>query len=308
MRDFEAWMGVTGNILDYSYETGSNLPDITYQLAIYCVTAAQIDTKYCPFAAASLNAANPAADVVNRINNLTNYLSSVPDVFNSRTNVTYQFFDFQSSIWSWDLALPGQINDWAQYCLDIEQTIQAQKQSNRMRRDSPSSGNLTFASFDPDNAPFAGTFNPFPVTACVESSFVNIHDNESFIDYVSKQLAINPVIGYRGVFGYGYCVGWPNLTSYDVEKFTGPFPSQINNQIVIVARTYNLGFPMGAALNTYKFVGDNNAIVLVEDGFGREDSDDCMTSIIQDYFANGTKVFSELISRYNSSEWDNLSC
>jgi hypothetical protein len=43
--------------------------------ADHCVQAAQQDVKYCPLANNSLNASNPGADVLNRMNNVIGNLT-----------------------------------------------------------------------------------------------------------------------------------------------------------------------------------------------------------------------------------------
>ena len=68
--DYEKWMGITGNVLDYSYDSHSNFPDVLQQFATACVAATQIDSTSCAFALSSMKAADPVKDVVERVNDI----------------------------------------------------------------------------------------------------------------------------------------------------------------------------------------------------------------------------------------------
>ena len=82
-------MGFTGNALDYSYEIYSNTFDVLYQFAGYCAAAAEIDSKYCPLASASMKSIDPTDDIFNRINNIFSTLATTTSIYSSKTNTTY---------------------------------------------------------------------------------------------------------------------------------------------------------------------------------------------------------------------------
>ena len=108
----------------------------------------------------------------------------------------------------------------------------------------------------------------------------------------------------------GTCLGWPDLSSYNIEKFTGPFPASISNKILIVAELYSLGNSYNSILNTYEFVGEDNSAFLIHDAFGTSLSDpnNCTLNAIRAYFTNGTEPhIMKFTFRYSSSKWNYMS-
>jgi hypothetical protein len=279
--DFKAWMGVTGNALDYSYEARSNIPDFLDQFAGYCAAAAEIDSKYCQLASASMKSSDPTSDIVNRINNILNVLATRP-AFSASDGALFAYFELASTTGtSWS---PGDWHSTVNMLVDIENTIQA-----RHKRDTSSSANLSYAAFHD----YFAKDNPFTsfVLGCIDNSYTDINDDTSFIDYLSSQIARNSLIAYQGI-DFGSCIGWPNLASHNLEKFTGPFPASISNKILIVAESYSVGYSYNSILNTYEFVGADNAVLLIHDAFGRtlgDDPNNCTLNTVQAYLINGYK-------------------
>ena len=68
-------MGITGNFLDVTYNKSADIPIILAQFASQCVTAALTSPSSCPFATASMQKSDPAADIVARINAIASALS-----------------------------------------------------------------------------------------------------------------------------------------------------------------------------------------------------------------------------------------
>jgi hypothetical protein len=286
--DFEKYVGVTGNALDFSYEMSLNIPRMIALFADSCVAAAQIDPKYCPFASASLKLPDPTTDVVNRIKNIVNYLGSTSSLHDPQTNLTYTFGDV-SAVLVDGIGFPQEWPIWAQFCLDIETTIQSQVHSHQRRDDTISSVNLSFSSINERDI-FSGSSNQImdEIFFCLDNSFQGINDSTSFATYLSGQIKDDPLIAYQGI-GYADCIGWPNLASYNPEKYTESFPSNIHNKMIIIAEPNNPFTSINASINAYQFVGPENAVILIHDGIGIDiwtDINNCTLNTAQAYFAN----------------------
>lgn len=270
-------MGVTGNILDYSYEANSNTFDVFNQFAGYCAAAAEIDPKYCPLASASMKSIDPTDDIFNRIKNIFNTLATVSSIYSSKSNTTYDY-DYlikETAV----IKIPSRWNSFADTLLDLERAIQSQR-----KRDTTSSADFNTFRGDTYLTAFAGTLTSLALP-CIDNNYTTINNDTSFTNYLSKQIARNNVIGYQGI-EYGVCLGWPDLSSYNVEKFTGPFPASLRNKILIVAEVYIIGNAYNSILNTYEFVGEDNAVLLIHDAFGTifADRNNCTLNAIREYF------------------------
>ena len=279
--DFEKWMGRTGNALDYAYESYSNLPHILHKFALACIAANKMDPKSCQLASRSIPTSDPADDIVERINNIHNTLASKGPYSSVEFNVTHTFSNIADAI-DFFLRTPGGWDSLATTLLDLETAIHTQKPSNHIKQD------IAFLNIDPEN-PFSGQWNPFvwPAVKYLDSSYANIADANSFVNYLSKQLRNNSLIAYQGLSA-AHGIGWPNLAAHKVEKFTGPFPSHVRNKILIVAEAYNPGYSVSSALSTYEFLGSNNAVMLIHDGWGYNfttDPNDCTTHAIKAVFS-----------------------
>ena len=120
VRDYRKAMGITSNVLEYSYYTWSGIPRILGLYASACVAAAQIDPKSCPLAAASMKATDTAQDVLDRINRVVGNLTN-KSFYDSHTNETYSFIDALSVVYA--LYTATYWNEGAQDLLDIETVI-----------------------------------------------------------------------------------------------------------------------------------------------------------------------------------------
>jgi hypothetical protein len=297
-------MGVTGNALDYAYVSHSNLPDVLTSFAEACVAAAEMSPKSCPLASPSMGTSEPSTDIVQRVNNILSALASNGPYHSSELEHTYTFANTANEIYN-DLQLPERWAGLATSLLQRETTINTQNSSGHVERD------IAFSATDQDN-PFSGRENVFVASAIMylDSSYANISDVNSFVGYLSKQAQINSLIAYQGLTAAAG-LGWPNLTAYNVQKFTGPFPSQIGNKILVIAETNDPLHSMKSSLNTYEFLGPDNAVLLIHDGFGYKveiDPNNCTTGAIKAYFANGMPLlFAKLIFRYPATKWDRMS-
>lgn len=295
MRDYEAWIGVNGNFLDYNFEMNSNIDDIFLQFANFCVAAYEINSQYCPLAGPSMNSQDPATDIVNRIYAIFDDLSKIPrGVYIPEYNGTYSFLTEEmevAPIAGWVFAAQGN----AQNFLYLESAIQKVRSSSQMKRQVSSSSNLSFASLNQawldDTYYYDNLATQF--IDCADSNFIGINDTDSYVNYASKLINDNLITGYQGIVYFTEDIPCPNLTSYNPERLPTQFPPAVHNRIIIIAQTHNMGFPMKAAMNTYNFVGPDNAVVFVHDAFGYDelainDLDECTMSVMKEYFANGT--------------------
>jgi hypothetical protein len=290
--DYESWMGVTGNVLDYSYDSFSNLPDVLYQFATICVAAAEINSTSCPLALPSMKTPDPARDIVGRVyavlETLASNIQQYSSIYNGSNTYKGNIDDISDS-----LADPKLWPSLATFILGLEDLV-AQKSSNHKKRHQEPTNFLLYSPLDPvaGLTSFAN-FNARAAIMPLDSNYTNIANASSFVDYILKQIEQNSFIAYGGL-DYAAGLGWPDATDYNVERFTGPFPSQTNNKIVIISRTYNAGHPPKSALNTYEFIGSDNAVLLVHDGFGylfTEDPNDCINDSIKSYFTKGMLGF-----------------
>ena len=151
--------------------------------------------------------------------------------------------------------------------------------------------NETFANMPVDD-PLAGDWNPFAFEdrLCYDNSFAGINTQATFVDYLSKQLAtLDPIVAYMSI-STAVCLGWPNLTAYDLERFTGSFPKTLKNKMLVVGVTDSAGNSYTASLRTYEYIGENNSVFLSHEGFGVGTiftPNNCTTTILRDYFTTG---------------------
>jgi len=227
-----------------------------------------------------MKASDPAKDVLQRINWIIANLTT-QSFHNSQVNQTYTFDStYQFMIF---LAFPESWNHLAQNLLNIETAIHSSLHKRSKR-------SLPFSSFSHSNL-FSGLYNPFVYTAtfCLDASLANIHDPESFVKYISMEIAENPLVGQTGLLAAA-CLGWPNLTAYHVEKYTDRV-GQLKNKMLVIAETNNVGAPYSGSLATYEYIGEGNANLLVHDAFGyygvTHDPNECTSSAIKAYFRDG---------------------
>ena len=290
---FPYWMGIEGNALDYYYNSNLNIPPALFQLANQCAMAAAVNPKACPLASASMNARDPVEDIFNRIRHVSGNLTlrSYPAPKSGIAlffNHTYTFLDFKVQVPD-ELSSPSGWGPLAQLFLDIETEIRkANSRHNNKRSDE---NNLTFASLNQGG--FNGPYNSlvYPAVFCLDSNFNNISNEETFIQYLSKQIARNALVGSLGTDA-SMCLGWPNLTSYNVEQFRTNITAPLKNKALVIGETNNPFFSYSGALATYEYLGPENANFLVHDAFGSgilADPNNCTWNAIKEYYATGKK-------------------
>lgn len=269
--NFEEWMGITANALDYSFHSSIQIPRILEGFAFYCVAAAEMNPSFCPLATGSLNETDPVSALVGRINQIVTDLRQ-----RSYNNLT---FNRLSAEIQQSLRLPANYHSLAQYFLDAEATIHRKKRS--------------FA-FNPSDR-LSGLHNEFAYWAvsCVDVNLAGINTPSTFGAKISNQIAINPLVGYTST-SFAPCLGWPDLSAFDVEQFRGTFPSTLKNKMLIIAGTNDPVTPYDGALATYQFIGENNAQLLVHDAFGHctfSSPNSCTTSAIRAFLTTGENLY-----------------
>ena len=196
------------------------------------------------------------------------------------TDLTSQILD--------GLDYPAAFPNLTQYLLNAEAaTAHPDTQTKR------SDMNETFANMPIDD-PLAGSWNGFVVDdrLCYDNSFAGIDTPATFVDYLSEQLAtLDPIVAYGSISTSG-CLGWPNLTSHDLERYTGPFPNALKNKILVVGVTDSALNSYTASLSTYQYIGgENNSVFISHEGFGTgtiDNPNNCTTAILRDYLITGT--------------------
>ena len=102
---------------------------------------------------------------------------------------------------------------------------------------------------------------------CLDLSFGGIDTPAAYQEELSAQLAQNPFAASYG-FYFASCLTWPNLTTYDVQRYTGPFPEKLKNSILVIGITNSAVAAFTGALTTYEYIGSDNAALLIHDSFG----------------------------------------
>jgi hypothetical protein len=294
--NFENWMGITGNVLDYSFDAAGQIPEITVVFANYCVIAAQIDPIYCPLASLSLEALDPVSDVVNRINYIFSNLSLVvgypnPNPHASIGNFTFIHLASLNPLYFW---APESYVPWAQILLEVEKAIHGGLVTSNPSTKRSQFSEILFSSL-PTNSLLDGGFNDFTGlgVSCLDGSLSGIEDFTTFLNYLSNQIIENPLLAIHG-YGYSGCLTWPNLNSSDIERVRSAFPSTLNNKMLLVAGTLDPDNYFAGALATYQYIGADNANILVHDGVGHcsfSDPNPCTTTTIKEYLNNGSNSF-----------------
>lgn len=124
---------------------------------------------------------------------------------------------------------------------------------------------------------------------CLDSSFAGIDTPATFQQQISDQLELNPLAAFNGFF-YAVCLTWPNLTTYDLQRYTGPFPEKLKNSVLVIGITNDAAAAFPGALATYEYIGSDNAALLIHDSFGATSLDsinNCTNTIITAYFTQG---------------------
>lgn len=181
--------------------------------------------------------------------------------------------------------IPSYMPSFAQTLLDEENSILNGHTTKRSLSDPLAYQNQPF------NDPLAGWGNPFVVSGrkCYDHSYQGIDNPTDFVNYLSDQLAENPLIGYYGLT-VSSCLSWPNLTNQDVERYGGPFPKQTKNKLLVVGVTNHPFCSFTGAVTTYEFMDPNNAAFLIHDAFGYDSNvqpNNCTTGAMKAYLVNG---------------------
>ena len=71
-------MGLSGNSLDSTYRSADQIPRLLRTGLLVCVQVARMNPESCPFAINSLSAADPEADIVNRVLKISHSLTLKP--------------------------------------------------------------------------------------------------------------------------------------------------------------------------------------------------------------------------------------
>ena len=273
-------MGITGNALDYTYQSFSELPRILQEYATMCVDAANMNSEYCPFANG-----DSASDVVKRINNIITSLSQNAGYINAQPNGSPRTFTLSSFLnnASYTFWNPGSIPAFAEPLLEAEESIS----SHITKRSLP---NLNFSNQAIGDS-LAGATNPFAGDArsCIDNSFELINTSTDFINYLSDQLAQNPLIAFNGL-GDATCLNWPNLTTSDVQRYRQPFPGEIKNKLLVIGVTGDPACSFAGAVATFEYVGMNNSAFLIHDAYGYgtvSQANNCSKAVLKEYFVNG---------------------
>ena len=268
--NFEEWMGITANALDYSFHASDQIPQILEGFSFYCVAAAEMNPSYCSLAVGSLNETDPVSALTERINQIVIDLSK-----RSYDNLT---FNNLSTEIRQSLLSPANFPSLAQYFLDAETAIHQKKWS---------------VAFNPSD-PLNDVYNEFAhwAVSCLDVNLTGIDTPATFGAKVSDQIAINPLVGYIST-SFAACLGWPNLSAFDVERFNGAFPSKLKNKMLVIAGTNDPVTPYDGAIATYQFIGENNAQFLVHDAFGHcttSSPNSCTTSAIHAFLTTGDNL------------------
>ena len=241
--NFAKWTGSV-NSLDFFYSSQNQIPRILGVFANYCVEAAQMNPQYCTLAAASMNASDPLDHLNDRIeyviNNLTQYSYT-----NTAGNATYTFYDFVGRTRTALMQPHSNFFPYAKYLLNIEKAIQAnltitspplsKRAGSLIRERGGAPANTTYAALTEPNDPLGGLEDTFdyPAVVCLDNSFVGIDTLDTWMDQIYSQIETNPLIAYMGI-PTSACLGWPNLTAYDLEIYKGPFPAKLNNKMLVL--------------------------------------------------------------------------
>jgi len=289
-------MGIEGNLLDLYNTQLLDVDKVLLTFSTQCAEAAQTNLNACQLASASLNSTDPTDDILSRIRAIITNLAL--QAYTDQTGYTYTYYDVSLAITN-NLASPTLWLDLATQLLQIETLINSTHPAQLTRRQTAENdttpavpGDLPYFLFSPYSL-FSGSYNDFiyPAVICLDSNYEDIDNQTDFVNYLASLIPKNP-FSYQGIEG-ALCLGWPNLTAFNVEQYRQPFPSNINNKIIVIGETNNPWYSYTGALATYNFIGSNNANFFVHDGLGkgiRDDSNNCTSAAMKAYFVNGMSL------------------
>jgi len=287
-------MGIEGNILDLYNTQLLDVDKVLLTFSTQCAEAAQTNLKACQLASASLNSGDPANDILSRIRAIITNLAV--QAYTDETGYTYTYYDVSLSITN-NLASPELWIVLASELLAVETLINSTRHALTRRQTSNDTisavpGDLPYFLFSPYQL-FSGSYNDFvyPAVLCLDSNYEDIDNQTAFVDYLANLIPKNP-FSYQGLEG-ALCLGWPNLTAFNVEQYREQFPGTINNKIIVIGETNNPWYSYSGALATYSFIGSDNANFFVHDGLGkgiRDDPNSCTNNAMKAYFVNGMSL------------------
>ena len=290
-RNFVEYMGLTSsNALDYSYDARAQIPQSLQDFAVYCMEAAHESPEYCPLALTSMTTSNPVMDLTKRINEMITKLTQVPG-YSDPDNINHvlTFHELVLNI-TQGLGTPQGFVSLARTLKDAERIISANKTySPQHRRRDITYSSLPGPTTLPHNDPFAVL-----ALSCLDSNLNGIDAPDTFAAYLYNLFQRDPLLAYGG-FEYAACLSWPNLTSYDIERSRAPFPAKIKNKVLVVPGTSDPSCSFAGAVSTYRYIGSDNANLLIHDGVGHctyNNPNPCTRNAIRNYFTFG-KVLRE---------------
>jgi len=302
LPNFSLYMGISGNILDSGYNSDLDVPSILSEWASQCVDAYNINETSCAFAAKSIKATNPAADILDRIASITSTLAT-----SARS-----FEDVPANILDLSFYIIGELGDPAGWPFlddylsaleqDLEDYIPPSPQPNEdYQPPSEYNENLTLSSYEALGTPPYG-FNDYTFAGvqCVDASLENISTDDTFARYIQGQISqdttdsYGALIAYQGAVDFAICLSWPNATLNNAESYRSAFPSSVKNKILMIAETLNSEWSYEGAFATYEFVGSQNAVWLIHDAIGDGvyyDPNDCTYNAIREYLLTGMTTY-----------------
>ena len=288
---------MSGNILDWDYNSYEDLPNILSQWASQCVAAYNINETSCSFAEKSIKAADPATDILSRIQSITanfaNNAQSGQSFENMGNNILYFSNLIEDSLFD-----PAGWSFLGSYLSLIEDAFEndppPQPSLEDFQEPSGYNENLTLSSYESLGSP-PYSFNPTSDQGliCVDGSLENISTDDTFARYLAGLISQNAwysvLMAYPSVY-LAICLSWPNATVNNAEIFRSPFPSSVNNKILMVVETLSTGWSYQGALSTYEYIGGKNAVWLTHDAIGDGvywDPNNCTYNAIRQFLLAG---------------------
>lgn len=329
VADYNQWTSNQTDSLDYIYSSHNAIPGILKDFATMCVSAAVMNNNYCPFAVDSLKlAADPFADLNNRIEYVINNLTT--NTYIDPSGKQLSLLTMTSNIRS-SLGSVEKFSFLAQYVYLAESLIKHSTPVNLRgvgaadtlslndvtndieERSIPV--NITSANYNSSD-PFTGDENSFvwPAVVCLDQNnpFPSV---DAFVNKWANQTQQNSLVGFLSN-SMALCLGWPNLTAYDVERVSPlEFPKNLSNKMLVIGVTDDPVTPYHSALSTYSLIGSGNANFHVHDAMGHcsiANPNNCTTTMLTNYFTTGNLFLldhARNLTRYRqpSTEWNHLS-
>jgi len=300
--NFPLYMGISGNILDMSYNSDLHFPAILSEWSSQCVNAYNINTTSCAFAEKSMKASNPAADILTRIGNITSALATSARSFDNVPSDIFGYSEDMSGLlispeaWRYTAYL------FATFEQDFEDYIPSPQPKYNFTLVPGFNENLTLSSFDTfGDPPYA--FNAWLGTGviCVDGSLDNISTSDAYARYIEGQISLDATDSYGALLAYpgvqfASCLAWPSSTLNGAELYRSAFPLSVKNKILLIAETLNPVWSYEGAFSTYQYMGSQNAVFFVHDAIGDGvfwDPNNCTYNTIREFLVTGMEVRNE---------------